>query len=182
MKTAWFSAVISGGFRESKLSISKSLNRFLLHFKYSIEIIWLLFFFFFDRTLYYELLECIVLHFSAWSNWICFCLTFRMAKILHEGTGRSRKVLGSSGCGTALIISILLKTQLSFKAWNVHLVSFHVPIDSCLTLSSIWQAWGTELKLELAGSAVRPFLSLMQGVWHLLEDRNQSEMKYLPKQ
>lgn len=129
MKAAWFSAVISGLSRESKLSISKSLNSFLLLFEYSIEVIWL-YFFSFDWTLYYELLECVVLRYSAWSNWICFYLTFRMAKILRKGTGRSRKVLGSSGCGIALIISILLKTQLSFKAWNVHFLPFHVPICS----------------------------------------------------
>lgn len=128
MKTAWFSAVVSGLSRESKLSISKSLNSFLLCFRYSIEVIWL--FFFFDRTLYYELFECIVLSFSAWSNWIWFYLTFRMAKILHKGAGRSRKALGSSGCGIALIISILLKTRLCFKAWNVPFFPFHVPICS----------------------------------------------------
>lgn len=60
----------------------------------------------------------------------CFYLTFRMAKILREGTGRSRKVLGFSGCGTALTTSILLKTQLSFKAWSVHFFPFYVPICS----------------------------------------------------
>lgn len=47
---------------------------------------------------------------------MCFNLIFRMARILKEETGQSRKVLGSSGYGIALTISILLKTQLSFKA------------------------------------------------------------------
>lgn len=167
MRAAWFSAVVSGLSRESKLNISKSLNSFLLHFEYSIEVIWLCFFLLTEHLywhLYYELLECIVLHYSAWSNWICFYLTFRMAKILRKGTGRSRKVLGSSGCGIALIISILLKIQLSFKASNVHFLPFHVPISSlkCLILllfeslkyfigsrhrTEAWTHWLKELEL-----------------------------------
>lgn len=128
MKRAYFfSAVISDLSKESNLlSISKSLNSFLLQSKYSIGVIWLFW------TGHYNVNDWSVWFgfFSPWNNWICFYLIFRMAQILKEGTGHSRKVLGSSGYGIALTISILLKIQPGFKAWNVHFFPFHIPICS----------------------------------------------------
>lgn len=69
--------------------------------------------------------------FFAWNNEYAFIIS-RMVRILKEGTEQSRKVHGSSGCGIALTISILLKTQHFFGTWSIQMVFFpcHVPICS----------------------------------------------------